>query len=213
MTEPEAPIRIRTHCQRDKHGRYVPWFVWWRPDGEPDFRVIAPGKIQEAIRFSRCWMCGDKLGRIYAFVIGPMCAVNRNTAEPPCHTDCAAYAASVCPFLTTPKMHRRSNDLPAERSIAGCSIDRNPGVALVWVTRRFKPYVPQMGKRGILFELGDPEQTLWFACGRTATREEIMASLDSGMPLLREQAALDGEEGLQELERMYRRTLPLLPAA
>src|SRR5712691_10615834 len=81
------PGRI-TRLPRNKVGYPVPWFAA-RIDGQPDFRVIRPGGIQIALRQKLCWTCGIPFLRQEdrAFVIGPMCAVNRVSAEPPSHED------------------------------------------------------------------------------------------------------------------------------
>ena len=221
-TDIEPPPRIRANCKQDSKGRYVPWFVYWPTPEEPDFRVIAPGKIAQAVTFERCWMCGEQRGRYATFVIGPMCAVNRNSAEPPCHRECAIYAALVCPFLTHPKMRRNEKDLPetaGEHNVAGVMIRRNPGVTLCWTTRAFKVWQPEQhqgcGGSGILFDIGDAHELLFFAEGRKATREEILASIDSGMPILRGEAEKERDPAvaLAELERMYQSALTLVPAA
>lgn len=53
---------------------------------------------------------------------------------------------------------------------------------------------------------------LWFSQGRAATRAEVMASIDSGLPHLRRVA--EGEEGgIEHLEEQYQRALSLLPIA
>ena len=112
-----------------------------------------------------------------------MCAVNRTSAEPPSHYDCAFYAAQACPFLTQPRMRRNEKDIPEDtREPAGIMLKRNPGVTLVWVTRHYKPF---KAEGGVLFRLGDPGRVEFYAEGRKATRSEIMASIDSGMPILR----------------------------
>lgn len=64
---------------------------------------------------------------------------------------------------------------------------------------------------GILFTVGDPVETLWFAEGRPATRDEVLASIDSGLPILRQQAEQDGEDALLELDRLHNQALELLP--
>jgi len=205
------PARIAA-LPRDKHGRPVPWFVAWI-DGLPDFRVIGAGNIVRAVNHRLCWVCGGPLGVHKAFVLGPMCAVNRNTAEPPSHLDCAVYSAKACPFLTTPHMRRRETGKPEDAANpAGLMIERNPGVALVWVTRRFRIW-PEPDRRSALFEPGDPSQVLWFAQGREATRDEVMASIDSGLPLLREIAAEQGPEAEAALDRQLADALKYVPAA
>lgn len=193
----------------DKHGRPVPWFVAWI-DGQPDFRVIGPGKITDAVRYQLCWVCGGPLGGYKAFVIGPMCAVNRVSAEPPSHRDCAVYSAMHCPFLATPNMVRRDRSLPADTLMpAGQMLRRNPGVALVWVTRRYSLFAAD---GGALISIGDPTETLWFAHGRDATRDEVLASIDSGLPALQEMAEEEGPDAVEALEKMHADALQFVPA-
>lgn len=190
----------------------IPWFVWIKEDGTPDFRVVGSGKVEKAHRMRLCWLCGQPRGRHWAFVTGPMCTVNRTTSEPPSHRDCAVYAAKACPFLTQPRMRRNAKDLPEERTGRGIGIDRNPGVTAVYLSQSYKPFNAEGGAGGVLFTMGEPDEVLWFAEGRTATRAEVMASVDSGMPILRDAARLDGREGEAALERCYQRFLKLLPA-
>jgi hypothetical protein len=204
----QTPKRI-ARLPQDKHGRPVPWFVAWI-DGQPDFRIAEANKIQDALNLGQCWVCGGILGGWKAFVIGPMCAINRVSPEPPSHRDCAVYSATHCPFLTKPQMRRRETGVPEDaHDPAGTMIRRNPGVALIWVTRSFKPFGTPDG--GVLFDVGDPEEVMWFAEGRDATRAEVEASIGSGMPLLRGEAEKESPAAVAELEAMHREALALLP--
>ena len=75
--------------------------------------------------------------------------------------------------------------MPEERhAAAGIPIDRNPGVICLWITRSFAPFQAYGGNAGVLFRLGTPVETLWFCEGRAATREEVLTSMESGLPLL-----------------------------
>lgn len=132
------PIRMK-RLYVDDRGFPVPFFVGY-PDGKhPDHRTVDPLKLAQCIRGKLCWLCGQRLGDLLTCVIGPMCAVNRNTSESPSHRSCALYAVKTCPFLTRPHAHRREAGLPEDISQpGGIAIDRNPGVALVWVTRKVK---------------------------------------------------------------------------
>ncbi len=76
----EVPPRI-AKLPKDQRGYHVPWFVAWI-DGVADFRVTDNAKLVRAVNERRCWVCGEKMGRHLAFLIGPMCAVNRVSAEP-----------------------------------------------------------------------------------------------------------------------------------
>ncbi len=206
----EIPGRI-SQLPIDKHDRPVPWFVAW-VDGKPDFRCIGPGKREEAYHKRKCWICGQQLGQYLVFVIGPMCALNRISSEPPSHKDCAIFAAKACPFLAMPKMHRRTRDLPEDTSEPdGLGLDRNPGVTLLWVTKSYWPVPDQMG--GFLFRLGPPEQTFWFREGRSANRQEILESIEGGLVTVRAIAAEEGPVALRALEKSHQEALALLPAA
>lgn len=203
---PVPPARMQT-LRIDARGYPVPWFVWWDDDDKPEFRVIGPGKIAEAVRFRKCWVCGSPLGRYLTFLIGPMCAINRTTSEPPAHRECAEYSAKSCPFLTLPKSQRREANLPTDTKAAGFMIKRNPGVAVCWTTLSYKI---RHVENGVLFSLGDPLELTWWAHGRPAVREEILESITSGLPILRDEAERRGE--IQAFEAATERGLALVPA-
>lgn len=188
----------------------VPWFVEWI-DGKPDFRVADSRKIPQAVRMNLCWLCGKPLGAYKAFVIGPMCAVNRVSAEPPSHLNCAEYAVKVCPFLTEPHMRRNEKNLPVGAvDPAGVMISRNPGAMVIWVAKK---YELMRVDNGVLFGLGDPVDLYWFAEGRQATRSEVMASIESGLPILREKTIDDPRPGaIEALDAAIDRAMKLLDA-
>jgi hypothetical protein len=177
----------------DERGYPIPFFAQREPT--VDFRIVRPAALSACLKERRCWVCGEPRGRNYAFVLGPMCAVTRTNSEPPCHRDCAVWSAVACPFLTRPNMRRNERDMPEGAWTPGIAIRRNPGVVAVWVTRSFQPFrargdVPG-ATPGLLFEVGDPTDILWFAEGRAATRAEVLASLQSGLPALESVARID----------------------
>lgn len=202
----DMPERVR-RLPRDARGYPVPWFVTWF-DGKPDFRVADAEKVGRAYHRRLCWTCGDPLGRWFTFVIGPMCAVNRVSSEPPSHHSCARFAARGCPFLALPKAERRENNLPdGVAEPPGIFITRNPGVTALWTTHTYKPF--NASNSGVLFEVGEPKSVEWFALGRAATRAEVMHSIETGMPTLLELCTSD--EGRDELHAAHRDALTLLP--
>lgn len=205
---PLPPPRIAA-LPVDHRGYPVPYFVAW-VDGVPDHRVRDEPKVYAAIRDQRCWICGQTLGRYLTFVLGPMCAVNRVSSEPPAHRECALYSAQACPLLTRPHAHRREAGLPEEATPPpGLMIRRNPGVVLLWTTRAYR--LERTGP-GVLFRLvGEPTATQWLCEGRTATRAEVLASIDSGLPLLEEQARLQGAHAQRALTLMHAKALTLVP--
>jgi hypothetical protein len=204
---PEPPKHMQA-LPIDKRGYPVPWFVRWI-DGAPEFRAMDMKKFVAAINERRCWTCGNPLFREEVFVIGPMCAVNRISSEPPSHRECAEYSARACPFLSRPHMVRREDGLPGEKHAAGIMVARNPGVTLLWFTRR---HTMLEVSNGVLFKLGEPFRVDWYKEGRPATRAEVMASIESGLPALREACDLDPQPGAHEaLETQYSKALFLVP--
>lgn len=204
---PPLPERMK-RLKLDR-GYPVPWFVAWLDDhenevrpgeGRPEFRVMSERRLVEAVKDNRCWLCGGDLGRYKAFVIGPMCLVNKLNAEPPSHLECADFAARACPFLARPHMVRRENAMPEkELKTAGVSILRNPGVACVYVIDQ--PFVLKGdGRGGVLFDLPDPHEVRFYAEGRKATIEEIERSVETGLPHLLE-VCLDQGERREVLDR------------
>lgn len=212
---PRLPIRMRA-LPLDARGYPVPWFVAWF-DGKPDFRVMDGQKLKQAIKWRRCWVCGQPLGKWQTFVIGPMCAINRTIAEPPSHDECAEFSAKGCPFLTLPNAKRREATLPEGlKEPAGVGLKRNPGVVVLW-TSDYKlqrvSAVPEHGiAEGILFRLGDPIRVRWIAEGREATRQEVLDSIESGLTSLRAVAEGEGEASLALFNQYVERAMRLVPA-
>jgi hypothetical protein len=197
------PLPPRMHLLPiDSRGYPVPWFVQWldahgsrvewhTPGAVPEFRLMDQQKWVRAVNEARCWVCGDVLDVYKTFVLGPMCGLNRTTSEPACHRECAQWSARNCPFLSRPQMVRRDNDGLMARTIdnvAGEPITRNPGVTLLWTTKRFTIWRDDKGAP--LITVGDPTAIEWFAEGRPATRAEVEASVAGGYPFL-ERLAVD----------------------
>lgn len=159
-----------------------------------------------------CWICGKPLGRTSAFVIGPMCAVNRISAEPPSHPLCATFAAKACPFLSQPLAKRPGNaDLEAKYGPlvqAGEPVLHNPGVTLIWYCQGYR-VTPD--KQGVLFEIGHPSRVLWFREGREATRQEALDGMMKGLPFLQAEAERYGPEAVRDLEWRLAEAAKLLP--
>lgn len=216
LPEPIPPKILKLPVHR---GYPVPYFTAWldgeratpRGQGVPDFRVTFPNAIAQCYKEKLCWVCGGSLYAWKAFVIGPMCAVNRTSAEPPSHVDCADWAAKACPFLARPHAKRRdTSDVPGRaEKMPGVAIMRNPGAAGVWVVKKYS--LKRDPRGGVLFNMGEPSEVRWYAEGREATRAEIQRSIDTGLPYLQE-ACQGRARDLAELERYVERAQPLLPA-
>ena len=193
----------------DDRGYPVPWFVAW-VDGKPEFRAMDPTKFVRAIREKLCWVCGQRLGVNVCFVAGPMCGINRTSSEPPSHLECARWSARNCPFLSNPRMCRREDELTNEmkENVAGIAIRRNPGVAMLWITRQYEIFPD--GKGRYLIQMGEPQSVEWWAEGRAATQEEVQASIDSGLPNL-EAVARSEKGGLEFLGKSIERFQKWIP--
>lgn len=207
ISEIETPARIRS-LPVDIRGFPVPWFVAW-VDGKPDHRIVDPSKFAPAIKDRLCWICGQPLGHTFAFVIGPMCAVNRTISEPPSHRECCEYSLRACPWLSRPNAHRRIAGLPQDISEPGGEgLKRNPGVCLLWVTRNYRPF---RVANGLLFRLGDPVEVVWYTEGRLATREEAVSAVYRGLPALVGIAQAESVEAEYALAAQVSRIPALLP--
>ena len=216
---PSPPIRI-ARLPKDDRGYPVPWFVAWFKDGEecprrtpgarPDFRILGAGTREIAVKKRLCWVCGEPLGVYQVFAIGPMCAVNRTTMEPPSHRACVEYSATACPFLTVPARRRNEAGLEEiEHKVAGIMIARNPGVTALWESafRAFKV------DNGWLIHLSEPTRVDWWTQGRQATRAEIEDALSTGYPELMNVAKDEGPEAVAALTILREDANRLLPAA
>lgn len=216
---PSPPIRIAC-LPKDERGYPVPWFVAWFLEGgecdrtiagaRPDFRILGSGKRERAVRRNLCWICGEPLGVHQVFAIGPMCAVNRTTMEPPGHRVCIEYSVKACPFLTTPRRRRDDRGLEdIERRVAGVMIARNPGATALWESA----YRPFKVDNGWLIRLSEPTRVDWWTQGRPATRAEIEEAIATGYPELERQALKDGPDAVAELEHYRKDAERFLPAA
>lgn len=174
--EEGMPERIRA-LPRDRRGYPVPFFVEWF-DGVPDFRVMNPRSLQAAVQKRLCWICGKPMMRWCAFVGGPLVVGQRISAEPPSHTDCADFAARVCPFLAIPTAMRREAKIPSHGELAGVQVRENPGVAAVIVTRSFTPTATPTGP---MFRIGEPTEVRWFLKGRLASRADLSEVIEVAM--------------------------------
>jgi ferredoxin len=184
----------------DARGYPVPWFVAWI-DGKPDFRIMDPGKFALAIDKRRCWLCGQGLGKFATFVVGPMCIVNRTSAEPPSHIECAKFAVKGCPFLSIPTAQYRDAHLPADtRSNPGMQT-HNPGVMALWTCDNWTAFrdFDESGNEGTLVQFGDPRSVQFWTQGRQATRDEYLAAFYRGLAILQKAAEQDGGDSMKKL--------------
>lgn len=217
MTDRRPMIDMPKRCEHlpiDKRGYPVPKFVE-TVNGEPDFRVMKAKHLVDCVKRRLCWICGEPLGQFYAFPIGPMCAVNRITSEPPNHLGCAMFAIKNCPFLSNPAAKRREHGMPEDKvAPGGIMLAHNPGGVCLWITKQYRVVqVTRPGAGGILFNLGEPSEVTWWVRGQPATRDEVKALLAKGLPKLVEQCERDDDpaEAFAALTQAVHRVEQYLP--
>jgi hypothetical protein len=204
-----APSRI-ARLPRDRRGFPVPWFVAWR-DGEPHFPVVDAAKLAAAWNHELCWVCGDRLGALRGWVVGPMSVIEGATPEPPSHHDCALFSVSHCPHLSNGAARYAARAPAAPGFAAQSNVSKlRSGAAAIWVTRG-RGGRPFRAGAGTLFELGDPVRIEWYANGLAASRHEVQGALEIGLPTLRRAAEAEGRAA--ELARRLQWLERWLPAA
>lgn len=193
----------------DERGYPIPFFVATLPDGTRDFRMADPDKLRACFLQKLCWVCGHRLHGEKAFVLGPMCTITRTAPEPPEHPECAQWSVIGCPFLSRPNMERREDEFTKahDHNSAGLAIKRNPGVIAIWLTPSFEVFRDPAQKP--LFRVGDPNSVTWWAEGRTATRAEVLESIETGLPFLK--AACFRPVDLEQLEKQRIEAMKFLP--
>jgi hypothetical protein len=193
-----CPPRMKSR-PLDERGYTIPYFVGY-VRGKPDFRCADPEKFRACVQQHKCWLCGEKLGVKQTFVIGPMCLINRVTSEPPCHLDCAIYAAKGCPFLKNPKAQYRAANLPADyKEPAGVGFTHNPTACALFTT---KTWHLMRVDNGYLVRLGEPESVQFWHVGRIATRAEVIAAINVGLPKLLTAAREEGAPSVAYLRTL-----------
>lgn len=188
----------------------VPFFVDYIK-GVPEFRAMARHKYVKCVQKRLCWVCGEPLDFNATFVIGPMCAINRVSSEPPSHLECARYSAKNCPFLNSRQMERREDETTeGMKSMGGVGIKRNPGVTLLWTTPTWNLFSD--GQGGVLIRVGDPIATEWWSHARLATRQEVVDSVAAGLPALSEPARQEGPAAILHLLELMAEAEKLYPS-
>jgi hypothetical protein len=208
ISEIPMPARIRALPVTAKG--FPALFFASKIDGEYELRVADSAKRVRCFNQNLCWLCGAKLGKYKSFVIGPMCVVNLTTSEPPSHLECSRYACTACPFLTKPRARRNSVDLPDEAHEGpGVMIDRNPGASCIYTVTSYKLI---RVSNGVLVALPkEPHSVEWWAGGKRCGREPVLASIDSGYPILMEMAKQEGWDAVAQLERQHEQAMRLVP--
>lgn len=180
---PSLPPRMRT-LPRGADGQPIPYLLT-QVATKYESALGAELALAAMCEQKRCWLCGDKLGQYAAFVAEPLTSVTKISRTPPAHHDCAKYAA-----------------------LTGLLQPKSLKVSLVWVTRDFQM---QRAANGHVFVVGDAEQAFWFADGRCATREEVTAVMQEGLPNLYEIAKRSGNAALGGLDLQVARALRKIP--
>lgn len=176
------------------NGYPTPYFVCWFRDGKlvpetvegavPSFPTTDHSRLVVCRKHNRCWICGQTLGAFKAFVFGPASALARASYEPPSHRDCARYAVQVCPYLINPNFKHateRGHQLrPGERVLPEVQ-PHNPGLAVLWITRRYGVEARDPSRGIFVFVPGEPEHVELWAHGRKATYKEVAGAMQAAI--------------------------------
>lgn len=187
------PPRMRSR-PIDHRGFPVPWFVSNKThDGLWDFVALDAARLDMAFRMGLCTLSGEPLGRHVAFVVGPMCIINRVAAEPPCIPELGEWAAQVCPFMSRPLAKRLNVDASTVQSPPGIMVADNPGGCVVWTVKRTDFERDKSG----LYHFGDPTSVTWWTKGRKATPDEARALFAAWAAKLEAMASEEGDGALR----------------
>lgn len=191
----------------DHRGYPVPWFVTEKtPAGLWDFTVVHARRKDQAIRSRLCWVSGEPLRRHVAFVLGPMCTINRVASDPPVIPEIAEWSARACPFLSRPLA--RTPHFTGHHKTPGLMIPDNPGLCAVWVTTEWS-----CDRHGLI-RMGNPTVVSWWREGRRVDGSvEARLIYEQRASRLEAMAAEEGPEALQVYRRMKRRADLWAPAS
>lgn len=203
---PPVPERLRSRPVQS--GYPVPWFAA-RIEGRYDFRVADADLIAPAIKKRLCWICGQPLGSYVSLPIGPISALNRVTAEPPSHKDCADWAAVACPFLAQAQ-DRRAIGLPDIQPLPDYATPTQPPVTVVWTTKARNIELFKSPDGALLVSFGSPTSIGWFRQSRSASRAECLAAIDEGIAYLKDLSSGSAAE-IAGIERRRSRLASYLP--
>lgn len=212
VNEVSSKIKIPRNMlslKRDKSGLPIPFFVVME-SGIPEFRVADGRKALACVQHQRCWICGKEMepGRS-VFVVGPSALLNRVSAEPPSHSECARYAVRVCPFMSNPDFVRRKEHFPDGTISPGLSIKENPGVMLLWYASGYK--IESSSNGGGLFIIPNPSKIVYFRHGRKATGEEIQAALKASYDRFVQASKNASVESNAQLHSAFVQALKMIP--
>lgn len=187
---PDLPKRV-ARLPTDRRGFPIPWFVAWR-DGQPHFPAVDAAKLGIAWNEDLCWVCGDRLGSIRGWVVGPMSAIEGATPEPPSHYDCARFSVCNCPHLSTATAPFSEKYEGAEGYAPQANVSKvRTGATAIWMTKG-RGATPFRAGQGTLFGLNEPVRLEWFADGRPAAAREVAEAIALALPTLQRTAEREG---------------------
>lgn len=126
----------------------VPFFVTYRRDGSPDFKVINEKHRKKCATDHLCWICGERLDYWVVFIGGPRSAAARMYVDGPMHEECARDALALCPFLVGRMDYAKDLDLSKHPPGTPPRVIREsdatpPEQLILFKTRAFKAVQPR----------------------------------------------------------------------
>ena len=162
----EVPYRLRKFPLWK--GKYVIHYtVMIDPEtAEPNFRVVDDAHRLQCSFRNWCHLCGEPLGRHMCFIGGPNSIKNRTFFDGPMHTDCAQYAAKVCPYLALSKewVERPIKDMPGTlmHEVPESATGRPAKMGVLYCDS-YNPIKVQRpdGSLEVFFRAGEPTRIDW----------------------------------------------------
>lgn len=120
--------------------------TWRRPvpvvntmdDGSTDFTVINGDIAYQCAKARECGLCGQKMGRLVAFLGGPSAAEGRTWSDPPMHPDCAEAAVTLCPHISKAGARRVPEGRNPQSVVTEDMDMTKPDRWVMYVTRNYK---------------------------------------------------------------------------
>lgn len=180
----------------------VPFAATRRPDGVAEFTVIDPVRVRACAAHRLCGVCGLALGYWVAFFGGPASADPARGAytDPPMHEGCVEAAIGLCPFISKPRVPRRSPPVDIIAADPAGFLEGGKGEGRGWVMVICRGYrvVTQPTRQGGVAEVFRPLQvarTRTFNYGPDGVLRELTAPARPARAVVRTQRRKGGRRG------------------
>lgn len=158
----EFPPRIAA-LPREERGIPIPYFVKYF-NGKPDLRVADPKKQMLCATKRVCWVCGQPLSYVSAFIGGPIsCLQSLAFSDGPMHRECAEFSLKYCPYLAIPASKYRDANLPAGTELPTGAVEEKPDKFGMVLTANYRSAIYG---NGLIFVAHNVQELTWWKEGK-----------------------------------------------